>query len=122
MNIRFCVVKPEFYDTFLDYENVIKDAMLLSDEQQRRMFQKFDEQCLSERACLFFGCDLVVEEHCVSFHHKLRDVYYHMEIQPYSIIMKHADENPFLSFLKRLYRNNFTWEIPSGEETDTKVL
>lgn len=108
MNAKLYVLKKEF-TSLLDVQNIIEEIMKLSDQQQRKILENFEEAEIMKRAEGFL-VNVEKKDHFLICKHDFLDKISKIRVHTYYIELFDIEDNIFVSFLQRLYRYAFLIE------------
>ena len=92
-------LKPGFADFIQSHPDLLNQLSTLSEEQCKALIQKPDEEELCQRAIHYFhNDDIYLSDHIIYYENALKKTIYTMQ----------SEDNPFLPFLRRIYRSFIT--------------
>lgn len=99
-------VQEGFYSYAKQHPMMLRNITQLPREQQKQILQDIDEQLLCERAIQYFDCnDIYLKDHVLYYTNTLRSTTHTIRIDASSILVQDHEQNPFLPFLKRIFRS-----------------
>lgn len=121
MVIRMEIIVYDIQEKFLPYvkkhPKLLEQLPELSMEQQVKIIQMMDEEEVKERAVHYFNNDAIyIKDHVLHYENTLRGITYKMKIETHQITV-FGQDNPFLPFLKRIFRRFFAYPLQGSNET-----
>ena len=102
-------LKAGFADFIQSHPDLLNQLSTLSEEQCKALIQKPDEEQLCERAIHYFhNDDIYLSDHIIYYENALKKTIYTMQCDSFCVTLSQSEDNPFLPFLRRIYRSFIT--------------
>lgn len=103
-------LKPGFANYITAHPDLLNQLSSLSEEQCEALIQVPDEEELCQRAIHYFhNDDIYLSDHTIYYENTLKKTIYTMQCEPYCVILAQSEDNPFLPFLRRIFRSFITY-------------
>lgn len=105
MKMLCYAVQPGFAHVIAAHPTLLNDLDALSEEQCQALLKMPDEVELCERAIHYFHNDSIyLNDHTIYYENALKKMVYTIECDRFCMILSQPEDNPFLPFLRRIFR------------------